>query len=177
MKKILFYFIGLFLTHFCSAQIVQATDLLKMHSCTNYDCANSLIEENGYLYSDTPIKQEGKTGYLYTHPTEKKLTTSEQSTINVYHTIVYELNESSSEMVIYYFYGDEEYQDLLKQLETLGFKKLNTKLLKSFLLKIDERMVLLNLIQLIPMLLIPLKSFTLTQKTRCRVDMRKFLTE
>ncbi|MBP8916957.1 MAG: hypothetical protein KBG70_09460 [Chitinophagales bacterium] len=124
MKKILFYFIGLFLTHFCSAQIVQATDLLKMHSCTNYDCANSLIVTNGYLYSDTPIKQEGKTGYLYTHPTEKKLTASEQSTINVYHTIVYELNESSSEMVIYYFYGDEEYQDLLKQLETLGFKKL-----------------------------------------------------
>lgn len=124
MKKILFYFIGLFLTHFCSAQIVQATDLLKMHSCTNYDCANSLIVANGYLYSNTPIKQDGKTGYLYTHPTEKKLTTSEQSTINVYHTIVYELNESSSEMVIYYFYGDEEYQDLLKQLETLGFKKL-----------------------------------------------------
>ncbi len=124
MKKLLFYFIGLFITHFCSAQIVQAFDLLKIHSCTNYDCANSLIVENGYQYSTTPIKEEGKTGYLYTYPNAKKLTTSDQSTINVYHTIVYELNETSTEVVIYYFYGDNHYKDLLKQLETLGFKKL-----------------------------------------------------
>ena len=124
MKKILFYFIGFFIIHFCSAQNVQVTDLLKMHSCTNYDCANSLIVQNGYKYSSTPIQEEGKTGYLYTHPTTKKLTTSDQSTINVYHTIVFELNATSSEMVIYYFYGDDQYQELLKQLESLGFKKL-----------------------------------------------------
>ena len=124
MKKLLFYLIGFFCSHVCLTQKVQAVDLLKLHTCTSYDCANTLIIANGYKYSDTPVKKEGKTGYLYTHPTPTKITKSDQTTFNEYHTIVYELNETSSEMVIYYFYGDDQYQDMLKQLETLGFKKL-----------------------------------------------------
>ena len=97
MKKIIFYFTFLFISHFCFTQNVSVTELLKMHTCSNYECAKELIIANAYTYTSSPIIEPGKAGYLYSHPVGKDLTTSDQNTIKVYHSIVYELNETSAD--------------------------------------------------------------------------------
>lgn len=104
-----------------SAQNISVLNLMKLRACETYDCALNLLSANEYTYYSTPVKESGRTGYMFRHNSKDEVISTDGSSLQVKQTIVFEHNENAPEAVIYYFTGEENYKNLMTQLSEIGF--------------------------------------------------------